>query len=466
MNQFAASVSFAALAASASLTLAQGVVPAKLVVRVGDTLPGGATTVSAINDPYTDGFGRVAFTGNSSAGNFVWIGTGPVWFNSDGLPAVLTGAEGTMGASNAGGFIYSPSVNGNDAVWTQSGLLLQDGDSLDALPGQFATFNSRPTMTPSGAAFWVGGTTSTEGGTTNNRVFWRVQNPAAPILEPLIVGGNTYAGLTVNPATTTFAYDVSDDGRHRIHELGTTGPTTSDRFVYLSLTDSLVAREGSPVAGGQVGEAFVAFRIPAINNSGNWALAADTSAATSQDEIVVYNGNVILREGAVVGGNTFAGAVDAISINNVDDLALVTSGTPNLLIVGRAGPNFAQDARVILRAGQLIDVDDDQVCDFQVTDLNPSNSTAPGLDLAENRVVYINVDLAPCDGGTSVEGIIGVRFGCAADFNNDGQVDFFDYLDFSQAFGDDSPLADTNLDGQVDFFDYLDFSQAFDADCV
>ncbi|MDX2148430.1 MAG: hypothetical protein SFZ23_13000 [Planctomycetota bacterium] len=54
---------------------------------------------------------------------------------------------------------------------------------------------------------------------------------------------------------------------------------------------------------------------------------------------------------------------------------------------------------------------------------------------------------------------------CEADFNNDGQVDFFDYLDFVNAFGNDEVAADFNADGQVDFFDYLDFASAFAAPC-
>ncbi|MDX2146603.1 MAG: hypothetical protein SFZ23_03695 [Planctomycetota bacterium] len=51
----------------------------------------------------------------------------------------------------------------------------------------------------------------------------------------------------------------------------------------------------------------------------------------------------------------------------------------------------------------------------------------------------------------------------AADFNADGQCDFFDYLDFASAFGNEEEPADFNGDGQVDFFDYLDFAQAFGA---
>ena len=54
---------------------------------------------------------------------------------------------------------------------------------------------------------------------------------------------------------------------------------------------------------------------------------------------------------------------------------------------------------------------------------------------------------------------------CPADFNADGQVDFFDYLDFVRAYSQGSPAADFNGDGQIDFFDYLDFIQAYSEAC-
>jgi hypothetical protein len=54
---------------------------------------------------------------------------------------------------------------------------------------------------------------------------------------------------------------------------------------------------------------------------------------------------------------------------------------------------------------------------------------------------------------------------CDADFNGDGSVDFFDYLDFVAAFDAEDASADFNNDGSIDFFDYLDFVAAFDADC-
>ena len=56
--------------------------------------------------------------------------------------------------------------------------------------------------------------------------------------------------------------------------------------------------------------------------------------------------------------------------------------------------------------------------------------------------------------------------GCPADFNGDGFLDFFDYLDFVTAFETGGGLeADFNGDGFVDFFDYADFVEAFEAGC-
>ena len=50
---------------------------------------------------------------------------------------------------------------------------------------------------------------------------------------------------------------------------------------------------------------------------------------------------------------------------------------------------------------------------------------------------------------------------CREDFNADGAVDFFDYLDFVDAFTAGGCDADVNNDGVVDFNDYLDFVDAF-----
>ncbi|MDX2146368.1 MAG: hypothetical protein SFZ23_02505 [Planctomycetota bacterium] len=55
---------------------------------------------------------------------------------------------------------------------------------------------------------------------------------------------------------------------------------------------------------------------------------------------------------------------------------------------------------------------------------------------------------------------------CPADFNCDGQSDFFDFLDFVEAFGGNDQDSDFNRDGQLDFFDYLEFAEAFAQGCA
>ncbi len=54
---------------------------------------------------------------------------------------------------------------------------------------------------------------------------------------------------------------------------------------------------------------------------------------------------------------------------------------------------------------------------------------------------------------------------CFADFNADGILDFFDYLDFVDAFSSNQPGSDYNNDHVIDLFDYLDFVSDFSIGC-
>ncbi len=69
---------------------------------------------------------------------------------------------------------------------------------------------------------------------------------------------------------------------------------------------------------------------------------------------------------------------------------------------------------------------------------------------SQTRMHYLRVSLPPQ---------------CGVDFNRDCVSDFFDYLDFVDAFGALRPDADFNTDGVIDFFDYLDFVDLMSRDC-
>jgi CubicO group peptidase (beta-lactamase class C family) len=54
---------------------------------------------------------------------------------------------------------------------------------------------------------------------------------------------------------------------------------------------------------------------------------------------------------------------------------------------------------------------------------------------------------------------------CAADFDGDGQLTLFDFLEFQSAWAAGRDAGDFDRDGAFDLFDFLAFSNAFDAGC-
>jgi hypothetical protein len=99
-------------------------------------------------------------------------------------------------------------------------------------------------------------------------------------------------------------------------------------------------------------------------------------------------------------------------------------------------------------------------------DTKYSGVTTPILSIStirpEDAGSYDCVVTSPCGTIASAAAELVV---CAADFNCDGIVDFFDYLDFVAEFSGNGPNADFNADQVVDFFDYLDFVAAFADGC-
>jgi hypothetical protein len=76
--------------------------------------------------------------------------------------------------------------------------------------------------------------------------------------------------------------------------------------------------------------------------------------------------------------------------------------------------------------------------------------------------VYDCIVTAPCGSIASEPATLQI---CPANFNCDDAVDFFDYLDFVDAFSSSNLRADFNHDDSIDFFDYLDFVDAFSMGC-
>ena len=367
-------------------------VPAWVVAKQGDAL--GGSTISTLNTPFTDGNGKVGFVGALADNQrFVWWDTGPVFYSGSALPLVLTGGEGTMGVSDTGGFIYSPSADGNDSVYTHGGLLLAGTQVVPNLGGLISTFNSRPQMLPDGTALWIGGTRTDAQGTTSNRHLFRASDPTDPsTITPIWSGGDLIQGIPIATSASNFTYMLSDNGLNHIHVLTmSTGSSLDDVHVYVN--GDFVAQESKPTG---FGDAWQNFGDVGIHDHGNYIFAGDTDGPTATDAFVAYNGIIGVREGDTIDGVTLASgaATRAISINNLNQVVHMWgwgsgASLQEHLFFGD-GADLANSIR-LLSLGDEIDADGDGIADFLLTDFSASTVVGPGLRLAEDGYVFLEV---------------------------------------------------------------------------
>ncbi len=121
-----------------------------------------------------------------------------------------------------------------------------------------------------------------------------------------------------------------------------------------------------------------------------------------------------------------------------------TSGTEQTYQWRRNGINLIDDGRITGATTSTLSIDLALLSDSGAYDVIVSNI---------------------CNAETSESALLTVTGSCPADFNGDTAVDFFDYLDFVDAFSAQLPAADFNQDSSIDFFDYLDFVDAFSTGC-
>jgi hypothetical protein len=177
-----------------------------------------------------------------------------------------------------------------------------------------------------------------------------------------------------------------------------------------------------------------------LNNDGNLDLATANSQSAN-GSVVLGNGDGTLGASANYAVSGHCVAVDLADFEGDGDVDMVLSS-----FGGGRWHSFLNDG-----TGQFT-----ESVEFPA----PAN---PSCCLPADFDADGDVDLVLLDEIADV--VIVMSNVCPADFNQDNSVDFFDYLDFVQAFSDQDDAADFNGDNQVDFFDYLDFAEAFAAGC-
>jgi hypothetical protein len=457
-----------AVAGLASSALA-GTTPATLVIAEGDVL--GPSTVASLNSPFTNGLGQVGFVVALVDGQrAVWVDSGPVFFSNDALPDVLSGGESTMGIGDNGEFIYSPSFNGGDAVWGEGGLILVDGTPApDFLPGFDTTFHSRPRMINDGSSYWVSGTNDGAGGTsTQNRIVY-FRDGATGVITGILRAGDVVDGVLVAGAGgIDFDTAISDDGARRLFIFNDAFATTSDDTV-VAVDGQIVAREASPSGDG---DNWDNFDNTSINSAGDYVFSGDTDGVTTTDEFIAYNGVIAVREGDSVGGLTLGSACNALAINELGQAVFVfsTAEETETLFYAADASDLASAVK-IASVGDALDFTGDGIADAVIDDFNASNTIGPGLDLAEDGRVFVEIDMIPT-GGAPIEAIVALGLPgpgpCNAADNAApfGVLDLADVQGFIAGFLAQTAAADLAAPfGVWDLADINAFIAAFNAGC-
>lgn len=385
-------VSLYAMVSLASTWASAQPIPAQLLLELG--APVGNSTISAFNPMFTDGHGRPGvLLGLASGARAMWYDGAVIFDSSSVLMPVLTGSESTIGVGNGGAFVYSPSADGEDSLWTHRGLLLRAGVPAPGLAGQFMAFSSRPTMLPDGSVVVVSGFAASAGGPTLGRVMYRSAPNADLPIQPILKTGDLIEGVAIGSIGVSFNYQMSDNGRHLIVPLLLdTGSTANDGA--LLVNTQVVAREGSPVGVSMPGENWEAFAGVAINNAGNWLLAGDSNGPTGRDAFLAYRGTVQVREGDVVAGEalTTPAAMRAASLDNRGRATYIWNTSPNVrkAFYAEDAGNLAA-ARLLLKTGSTVDFNGDGQAEGAVVDIFHSYASTFGVNTAEDGAIYLHI---------------------------------------------------------------------------
>ncbi|MDX2147147.1 MAG: GC-type dockerin domain-anchored protein [Planctomycetota bacterium] len=419
--------------------------------------------------------------------------------SASGIPSVNYGTLTTVPRIDGAGRVFFSSslpvgpggvTSANDnAIWLGTpgmlGILIREGSAAPGFPAgiNFASYESVVSVNTAGQALiQATTTTSTPLGvdSTNNVGLWLGDAEALTLLARRRSQAPGFdAGVVFSNSFSNFGSRVIDSAGNIAFTGVVSGPGISlgvndvTLFFGTSSTLTAIAKRAEAVPGGG-GATFFNYLNLAPDGAGRLYYIGTFQNATSANDsaIMVYENNanaIVVREGdaaAGIDGATY-GPLSNLSTNAdgtvvfISDLVGLPDSENRAVYLKRRG----EDPILLLREGDAIEVAPGDVRTIGSTiGWRGSNAGQASGDIGFNNAEELAVRVVFTD---ATDAFLLVRPGtdCPADFNGDGQADFFDYLDFVQAFSSDDPTADFNSDGQVDFFDYLDFADAFNTGC-
>lgn len=272
-----------------------------------------------------------------------------------------------VGMDAAGRVVYTatydhPSFGLLDSVWLDGTPIAQEL-SQSTLPGFFWTEFSRVGTTQDGRPYFIGGTAPGAANTRLSGLF------LGTFPLPVLIGGtslqNVPGAIADNPTIADFA--IGETAGHYIVAAWMQGaPVDSDQVVVydgvgLVLGGKLV-REGQSIPlgiGGLGNEQWGEFEHMVATDGGGWAFGARTSGPESQNQVLVADGSIALREGDRVDGFVLGDRLSSLTRDSNANFAMVWS------VTGSFGVEDAlfYNRSFVLRTGYAVDLDADGTAD-------------------------------------------------------------------------------------------------------
>ncbi|MEL6427977.1 MAG: hypothetical protein AAFR54_02290 [Planctomycetota bacterium] len=394
-----------------SIFLAALLVPApalgqEVLLRLGDSLPGGAALgpVTWLESVRVAPSGAYAVSGRADGDDVSFF-----WGSFDGGPGTLLRSEATIGAltqlsfdvrfgMNAAQLAYSArSMDGaggplRAGIWVDDAAVLQEDEPAPGTGKFVSSLVFASGITTGGD--WTGAValSDTPGGGSSDRALYR-GNDLLYATGDAVPGAPAPLGDGIGPGT------FSPNGEHHIVSTDVEPTPGQPRLILLrdgaalELGGALVARDVPvpPSIGGRNGESWFRFFARDVNDRGSYALTGDTNAGAGEDGFLLRDGVMFAREGDTLDGVTLSGRFTSVALNSSGEMAFVCGLLGSEVL-------FFED-RVVLRSGDAIDWDGDGVPE-PTSLLFTAGGFDGSLQLTDDGILYFTAAVS-VNGGSS-----------------------------------------------------------------
>jgi|CXWL01.1.fsa_nt_gi hypothetical protein len=418
------------------------------------------------------------------------VGTAGAVINTD-----LRGQSQQNTAVNKNGYFASlMTVSGGDTVGTTNDKVIYGGmpGSLAVIAREADALDAGLTLTAMGFNAKLNGNDQTfydvtlggAGVSTANDSAWYMHTPGSGAVriyrEGDLAPGTAGADFSGQAGTGSRSYTANGMSFSGTLRNGDTITGVNDQALFITNAGgmSMVVRKGDPATGTDAN--FNGFNINSVQHSNAGVLSFQGfliggSTDTTNDSglwfgtagdlrLIAREGQPAPRTAGAVLGNTFNGIGYARSGSDLILYAMDLTGGDTTIdnSTGLYLWSERSGLRMLFRKGDLIEIAPGVTKTIVQWTIQPGDNGNGGC-MAVNDQGIVAMRLVFTDNSDS---LVRMRVSdCAADFNFDGSLDFFDYDDFVSAFEASTVSSDFNQDNSIDFFDYDDFVIAFEAGC-